>query len=265
MNYNGESLYKNMISGSISGVLSLTAMYPTEYVKTKMQMGNLGNFWTILKKEVMGIGIRGIYGGYFPILISIIPRAGLNYGLYEYSYVRYKGMGIERNMSNIMAGLTSGAIAGLVLATPVENMKVSRINGIGVEKLYRSEGMGGFLKGFSPTVLKESTTYGSRFFIYTTFYEMMYEKTSNVFGSSLVASSMAGFISSYINNPVDVIQTRKQMPKGHGLPMTLKDIVREEGIGTLYRGVMIRSVRTIPSAIISFMSYEYICKYIFGL
>lgn len=118
MNYNGNNLYKNMMGGSIAGVLSLTAMYPTEYVKTKMQI-NQGNFYGILRREYLRRGIFGFYRGYFPVLLSIVPRAGLNYGLYEFAYFRYKNFGIEKNVSNILAGLTSGAIAGLVLATPV--------------------------------------------------------------------------------------------------------------------------------------------------
>jgi len=265
MNYDGKSLYKNMIGGSVSGVLSLTATYPTEYVKTLKQMGDVGSFYGIMRRSYKGGGLGVLYRGYLPVLCSIIPRAGLNYSMYEYSYYRYRQLGLGGLASNIMAGMTSGGLAGLMMATPVENMKIGRISGLGWRDLWEREGMRGFYKGFGPTVLKESTTYGARFFIYTTVYGEVYGRTDSVIWGSLIGGSVAGFVSSYVNNPVDVIQTRRQMPKGHKLDMTLMGIVRNEGIRSLYSGVVIRSVRTIPAAVISFMSYEFVCKRMFGL
>ena len=265
MNYKGENLYKNMIGGSISGMLSLTATYPTEYVKTLKQMGDKRTFYGIIRDSYR-VGLFTLYRGYIGVGVSIIPRAGINYGLYEYCCYKYNKMGINRNLSNVMAGLTSGGVAGLILATPVENIKINRISGKGgMVDLYRSENIGGFYKGFYPTVLKEATTYGSRFFIYTTIYGKVYEKTHNVFLSSFLGGSMAGFVSSYLNNPIDVIQTRKQMPKGHTMNMSLGGIIKNEGIKSLYSGVVIRSLRTIPTTVISFMSYEYLCKKILKL
>ena len=38
MNYNGNNLYKNTIAGGGAGITSLIVIYPTEYIKTQMQL-----------------------------------------------------------------------------------------------------------------------------------------------------------------------------------------------------------------------------------
>ena len=98
-----------------------------------------------------------------------------------------------------------------------------------------------------------------RFFIYTEIYKKLDDYP--LFFKSVASSGVAGFISSYINNPLDVIQTRKQLPiKGND---TIASIISREGIYVLYKGSFVRGIRTIPGAMISFLSYELLCKNIF--
>ena len=270
MNYSGNDLYKNLVSGGLSGFTSLTATYPTEYVKTKMQMGSNKSFFNIFSHSLKNGGVSSMYKGYFPTLMSIIPRAAINYTIYEYTFYNLRQKGYTGHFANLFSGMVSGASAGFLLATTVENIKTHSIfykdkNSWEIIKMiYKENGMKGFYRGFIPTIVKESTTYGMRFFIYTTTYKKLDEEKVPLVLNALGSSALAGFISSFLNNPIDVIQTRKQMPK-IGLDSTFFGIIKNEGIKELYRGVFIRSIRTIPAAGISFLTYEILCKKLFTL
>jgi len=127
MNYNGNDLYKNLLSGGISGFTSLTATYPTEFVKTKMQMGNNKSFLKLFGEEIKNGGLKVMYRGYFPTLLSIVPRAAINYTVYEFCYYNLLASGYNKHLSNLSAGMISGATAASLLATPVENIKTQNI------------------------------------------------------------------------------------------------------------------------------------------
>jgi hypothetical protein len=268
MNYKGDKIYMNMVGGSLSGVISLSVTYPTEYVKTKMQIGKETSFTKIFKNNIKKEGILGMYKGYLPVLASIIPRAGINYSMYEYIYYNLRKKGYDGWHINLLSGMCSGGIAGLIMATPVENIKTYRIcegTNIPIKTIYEREGIKVFYKGMIPTIIKESTTYGTRFLFYTSMYKKLEEKNINFVLNSIISSTTAGFMSSYLNNPLDVIQTRKQMPNNNKKADTIKTIIKNEGWQSLYKGSFVRSLRTIPAAGISFLTYEILCKNIFKM
>lgn len=267
MNYDGKNIYKNIISGGIAGSISLTFTYPTEVIKTKMQYEKSKSFFHIFSNHFRNYGIRGLYSGYLPTLLSIIPRAGINYSSYEYIYFKFKTNGNDSKFYNLLSGISAGAISGLLLTTPIENIKTYNIFysqknynlPTTLRNIYQEKGMKGFFRGFYPTIAKESTTYGVRFFVYTEIFHQL--DNYNLFIRSVISSGIAGFISCYCNNPLDVIQTRKQLPVEHN--NTIIDILRREGLGVLWKGSFIRAIRTIPGAMISFLSYEFVCKKLF--
>ena len=125
--------------------------------------------------------------------------------------------------------------------------------------MIKEKGYGSLFRGFYPTMIKESTTYGFRFFIYSELMDI-YGKDKNFF-SCIACSSIAGVVSSILNNPLDVVQTRYQIPNSteKNIFSSIRNIIKNEGFRVLYKGTLIRSVRTIPAVSISFLTYEKIC------
>ena len=73
------------------------------------------------------------------------------------------------------------------------------------------------------------------------------------------ASGFAGFCAVAGNNPVDVVKTRMQSMEAHrykGSLDCLLVIVKEEGYGALFRGIIPRMIRKVPGQMILFNVYE---------
>ena len=71
-----------------------------------------------------------------------------------------------------------------------------------------------------------------------------------------VASAFMGQLSAF---PLETVSRRLQMqcgPAGSNFQQMLRQIVREEGSGALYRGLGAASMRVVPMACVSFGTYE---------
>lgn len=290
MNYKGENLFYTIIGGSVGGMSSLTLTYPTEYIKTKLQFNSdngKNGFFKLLENEMKKPnGFKKLYRGYVPTLFSILPRSGINFMTYEYVYFNLKKDGDSRIIQivkNFGSGMIAGIVSSSLFATPIENIKTGMIyyetNGkkIRMDEIIKELGFKRlFLQGALPTIIKESTTYGTRFFIYTEMLNLLNKKnfikengkmdynknkkSINIIGASI----MAGCISCIVNNPLDVIQTRLQIPNQIEKSMfkISKDIYKKEGLKTFYKGCLIRIMRTTPAVCVSFGVYEMITSFL---
>ena len=81
-------------------------------------------------------------------------------------------------------------------------------------------------------------------------------------GSIVGASGGAKAVASLITYPHEVIRTRLRQPavggiiKYTGLMQTLKLVVREEGVASLYGGLTAHMLRVVPNAACMFLIYE---------
>ena len=71
-------------------------------------------------------------------------------------------------------------------------------------------GFGGLYKGYTATLIKQSTNQGVRFLVYTDSAKYLEQYISTKVVSDLIAGGFAGFCSVMLNNPIDVIKTRMQ-------------------------------------------------------
>lgn len=71
--------YNSLINGSIAGFLSVSATYPFDVIKRKLQLSNeLGNplykgSYDCIKLTISKYGIQGLYKGLLPCYLKIIP------------------------------------------------------------------------------------------------------------------------------------------------------------------------------------------------
>lgn len=74
---------KGIIAGGITGGIEVCITYPTEYVKTQLQLDEKGaqkkyyGIWDCVKKTVQTKGIFGLYRGLSVLIYGSIPKSAV--------------------------------------------------------------------------------------------------------------------------------------------------------------------------------------------
>ena len=83
----GSKFLKGIIAGGITGGIEICITYPTEYVKTQLQLDEkLGKYKGIVdctKQTVRERGIRGLYRGLSVLVYGSIPKSAVRFGSFE--------------------------------------------------------------------------------------------------------------------------------------------------------------------------------------
>lgn len=80
---------KGIIAGGITGGIEICITYPTEYVKTQLQLDEKGvnkkynGVWDCVQKTVRERGIFGLYRGLSVLLYGSIPKSATRYAIYN--------------------------------------------------------------------------------------------------------------------------------------------------------------------------------------
>lgn len=73
----------------------------------------------------------------------------------------------------------------------------------------------------------------------------------------LTASCLAGFVSTFICSPLDMIKVRLMTAtQMHSIPVMLGRIIRHEGLSWMFKGLLPAFISRAPSTIITFVSLE---------
>lgn len=109
----------NAIIGGITGAIEISITYPTEYVKTVMQlypeMNKKGAISTV-KTTIAEHGVLGIYRGYGALLIFSAPKNYVRFG--TYAYVKKNVFTEPSKFNNFMCGICAGAAESTFVVTP---------------------------------------------------------------------------------------------------------------------------------------------------
>lgn len=77
----------------------------------------------------------------------------------------------------------------------------------------------------------------------------------------MLSGGLAGGISVYVTNPVDVVKTNMQGMEAHkfdGAMDCMRKIMRNEGVKGFYKGVNPRLIRVVMENALSFTIYEHV-------
>ena len=78
---------KGIIAGGITGGIEICITYPTEYVKTQLQLdekvGKYKGIFDCAKQTVQTNGVRGLYRGLPVLLYGSIPKSAVRFGSFE--------------------------------------------------------------------------------------------------------------------------------------------------------------------------------------
>eukprot|EP01125_Pyxidicula_operculata_P019523 TRINITY_DN7098_c0_g1_i1.p1 TRINITY_DN7098_c0_g1~~TRINITY_DN7098_c0_g1_i1.p1 ORF type:complete len:317 (-),score=33.82 TRINITY_DN7098_c0_g1_i1:63-1013(-) len=79
------TLLQHIVSGSLSGAISQTFIYPLEVVKTRLTVSDTGEFRSVfdcIKYTYKNGGLKAFYRGYLPNILGVVPFQGTYFGLF---------------------------------------------------------------------------------------------------------------------------------------------------------------------------------------
>ncbi|KAF2880823.1 hypothetical protein ILUMI_25356 [Ignelater luminosus] len=277
----GNTGLKGIIAGGITGGIEICITFPTEYVKTQLQLDEKGGqkqysgIWDCCKKTVKNHGFFGLYRGLSVLLYGSIPKSAVRFGAFEAFKNKMKDE--KGNLSpggRLLCGLGAGVAEAILAVTPMETVKVKFINDQrspnpkfkgflhGVTLIVKEQGIGGVYKGLSATIMKQGSNQAIRFFVMETLKDMYRGGDPNKNVPKVVVGAfgaVAGAASVFGNTPIDVVKTRMQGLEAHKYKNTADCFVKiwkNEGPMAFYKGTVPRLSRVCLDVAITFMIYD---------
>uniref|UniRef100_A0A3P9I521 Si:dkey-178e17.1 n=1 Tax=Oryzias latipes TaxID=8090 RepID=A0A3P9I521_ORYLA len=276
---------KAILAGGIAGGIEICITFPTEYVKTQLQLDERANppkyrgVVDCVRQTVKGHGVKGLYRGLSSLLYGSIPKSAVRFGVFEILSNRAKDeSGRLDSTSGLLCGLGAGVMEAVLVVCPMETVKVKFIHDQtsgnpkyrgffhGVREIVRSQGLRGTYQGLTATVLKQGSNQAIRFFVMTSLRNWYKgdnpDKALNPLVTGLFGA-IAGAASVFGNTPLDVIKTRMQGLDAHKYKSTLDcavKILKYEGLAAFYKGTVPRLGRVCLDVAIVFIIYEEVVK-----
>uniref|UniRef100_A0A3Q2XY96 Solute carrier family 25 member 1a n=1 Tax=Hippocampus comes TaxID=109280 RepID=A0A3Q2XY96_HIPCM len=268
------------ILAGIAGGIEICITFPTEYVKTQLQLDERANppryrGIDCVKLTVQDHGLRGLYRGLSSLLYGSIPKSAV-FGTFEIlSNPMRDATGRLDNTRSLLCGLGAGITEAIVIVCPMETLKVKMIHDQcsmrpryrgffhGVSEIIREQVRGTY-QGLTATVLKQGTNQAIRFYVMNALRNWykddprkeMHPIVTAMFGATAGAASVFG------NTPLDVVKTRMQGLDAHRYKNTVDcafQILKQEG-PQFYKGTVPRLGRVCLDVAIVFVIYEEVVK-----
>merc|ERR1712141_734740 len=275
---------KGIIAGGITGGIEICITYPTEYVKTQLQLDEkLGKYKGIVdctKQTVQTNGVRGLYRGLPVLLYGSIPKSAVRFGGFE----QFKKLMVDEKgnlspISRLLCGLGAGVSEAILAVTPMETVKVKFINDQrsanpkfkgffhGMKTILKEQGIRGTYQGVTATIIKQGSNQAIRFYVIESLKDWYREGDPKKPVPKLIVGLMGGFAgacSVFGNTPLDVIKTRMQGLEASRYKSTFdcaKQIMVHEGPRAFYKGTIPRMSRVCLDVAITFMIYDTFMEY----
>ncbi|XP_065839943.1 tricarboxylate transport protein, mitochondrial-like [Oscarella lobularis] len=273
---------KSILAGGIAGGLEICITFPTEYVKTQLQLDQRSKnpaytgIVDCVKTTVRNHGFFGLYRGLSSLLYGSIPKTAARFSSYE--FFRNRLMDENGGLSTprlLLAGLGAGATEAVVVVCPMETIKVKFIHDQtrsnppkyrgffhGVREIVREQGIRGTYQGLTSTVLKQGTNQMIRFFVYNNLklYLQGGDRTKDIGAiKTFLIGGLAGAASVFGNTPIDVVKTRMQGLDAKEYKSTIDcfaKIWKNEGFLAFYKGTVPRLGRVVFDVAFVFTLYE---------
>ncbi|XP_041055846.1 mitochondrial uncoupling protein 2-like isoform X1 [Carcharodon carcharias] len=233
--------------------------------------GVFGTMVTIVKTE----GAKSLYNGLVAGLQRQMSFASVRIGLYDSVKQFYtNGSDTITIGSRLLAGCTTGGMA-VIMAQPTDVVKVrfqAQLNLTGVNKRYsgtidayrkiaKEEGLSGLWKGTLPNIVRNSVVNCSELVTYDLIKDALikYNLMTDNLPCHFCAAFGAGFCTTIIASPVDVVKTRymNSAPGQYKSALNCSFIMlTEEGFTAFYKGFMPSFLRLGSWNVVMFVTYE---------
>ncbi|XP_035516687.1 calcium-binding mitochondrial carrier protein SCaMC-1 isoform X2 [Morone saxatilis] len=275
-------VWRQLMAGAIAGSVSRTGTAPLDRLKVFRQVhgstdftGNVRSTFQYMVKEG---GLRSLWRGNGINVLKIAPETAIKFTAYEQIKNVMRGGNESRNLrvtERFLAGCLAGAIAQTaiypmeVLKTRLTLRKTGQYSGIAdcAKQIIQREGVTAFYKGYLPNMLSIVPYAGIDLAVYETLKFAWLNRNRGLADPGVMVlvgcgavSSTCGQLASY---PLALIRTRMQAQasvKGSpklSMSTLLYNIMTQEGVAGLYRGISPNLLKVIPAVSVSYVVYEY--------
>ncbi|CCH40587.1 Calcium-binding mitochondrial carrier protein [Wickerhamomyces ciferrii] len=252
---------------------------------------------SIAKKE----GLTGLYKGLGAVVIGIIPKMAIRFSSYEFYRTLLKDQsGQISTGSTFLAGVGAGITEACLVVNPMEVVKIRlqaqhhsmsdplsapkyRNAAHAVYVIVKEEGFKTLYRGVSLTAARQATNQGANFTVYSKLKEYLVDYHTENGNKGVIPSwqtscigLVSGAIGPFSNAPLDTIKTRLQKEtkqanaSGESIKQSAlsrivrigKDLIKEEGVGALYKGITPRVMRVAPGQAVTFTVYEIVREWL---
>mmetsp|Transcript_99610 Transcript_99610/g.253192 ORF Transcript_99610/g.253192 Transcript_99610/m.253192 type:complete len:295 (-) Transcript_99610:183-1067(-) len=277
---------KTVIKGFLTGGTQAALTYPTEYVKTQLQLQSKANpeykgIMDCASKTIQQHGIKGLYRGAGVRIVGAGFQQMFRWGAYTnlVNFARDEKTGKLAPSMNVLCGLGAGICEAVCAVTPVETVKTrvtdDQRRGTGnykgsadaIVKILKNEGPMGLYRGAFPTILKQGTNQAVRMPLQVQIFTMISmgddTKKQNPFYNG-AAGFLAGCGSVFLTQPQDCVKSRMQGEAAKelykGTVDCAKQMMKNEGPASFFAGAIPRMVQVGLTSGISFALFPVISQ-----
>ncbi|RNA01119.1 mitochondrial coenzyme A transporter SLC25A42 [Brachionus plicatilis] len=274
-----KKIFTSLIAGSLAGAVAKTTIAPLDRAKINFQVRkapfSYKALFNFLHNDYSLHGFRNLWRGNTASMVRVMPSAGINFTSHE-QYKRI--LNVDQTNPTPLKRFLAGSLAGATAAFFTYPLDIARARMAVTNKsqfgnlveifneTYKLEGIRGFFRGYTVSLLGALPYAGSAYFVYETL--KIFHKNKNkkepapiervLYGA---IAGAAGQTSSY---PFDIIRRRMQTAfilnrheSDLGILELLSKIISEEGyIKGLYKGLSMNWIKGPVAAGVGFMTYD---------
>lgn len=278
---------RTFVKGFLTGFIEAIICYPTEFVKTQLQLQSKSNpeytgIMDCAKKTVKANGFMGLYRGAAPLIVGSSGKQAARWTGYKTVEAYFKDAnGNIKIHERMFAGACGGVSEAVLAVTPIETLKTRLTDDVrrgtnlyrgsidATYKIMKAEGPAGLYRGVVPTIMKQATNQAVRFPTQFYFLRAMVgddkEKQKNPLLNG-AAGAVAGAVSVLVTMPQDTVKTRMQGEEAKKLYKGTVDcamqILKNDGPAFFYAGTWPRMIRVSLDVGITFCIFPLLSKYI---
>ncbi|SCU90409.1 LAMI_0E01948g1_1 [Lachancea mirantina] len=288
-------LRDSLVAGCISGICSRAATAPLDTVKIRLQLqhaheskyaGVVSAFKTIIREE----GLRALWKGNTPAMSLYVAYGAVQFGGYSTFNRALAQNDWPAQVHSCVAGGLAGVCSSMVtypldvLRTRFAANRDKKLFSMvqSCRSIWNTEGLSGFFKGVSTSVVSVSLATASMFATYESikiYCENRRNKQRRGIGIlENMASVVAGVVSKTVTFPIDTLRKRLQILnsqhlarftacedlyhtyKSERILSLVVQIAKREGISAFYRGYTLGVLKTAPATALSLWVYDYAVK-----
>eukprot|EP01059_Diplonema_ambulator_P034443 TRINITY_DN771_c0_g6_i1.p1 TRINITY_DN771_c0_g6~~TRINITY_DN771_c0_g6_i1.p1 ORF type:complete len:311 (+),score=75.38 TRINITY_DN771_c0_g6_i1:52-933(+) len=260
-----EEVGAKMFAGSVAGVVGVSACYPIDFAKTRLQKPPkdgppFTGLVDVLRRTKARHGVGGWYSGLRPNLTGIIPEKGLKLAVFDIVRDNLRGADGSISFKAELTSAISAAVAQVVVTTPMEIVKIRcQLSGNTMFPVIRELGLRGLYKGYLSTLTRD-VCFNLIFFplqshMKATLIRPTDHESRKLFCSFLAGIS-AGVLAACMSTPADVVKTRLQAGDPGNMASIFTGIIKNEGPSALFLGAGPRMAAIAPLFGIAICVYD---------
>lgn len=261
--------YIVLSGGLLAGISEIITTYPLDTIKTHLQIypNKYRNSVHCGKQLLIQHGPRSLFNGMSASLAQVGGKAAIRFTIYDYIRISLLKNNPKSNFNSLFSGMIAGTVESILWTAPTERIKIyqqknpERITTIRltIKNIIQMGGFSNLYRGTIPTILKQSTSVGTRFWMYDILKSQLKKQDESIsIIKTIFIGGFAGSFSAAINQPFDTVKSIIQANEKRNIGMykTGKNVIIQCGVLGLFRGLNARILRVGIAQAVTFAVYE---------